>query len=94
MNNKNVPMETKALEIPDLALVELENKLTNLEHIVSTLEERLKTVSRPYNDNEPEATVAGTPLYSTTLGIRIDRSVTSVSNAIDRLRTILDYLEV
>lgn len=93
MNNKNVPMETQALEIPTV-LGELEDKLEILGQKINTLEERLKTVSRPYKDEEPEATVASTPLYSTTLGIRIDRSVTSASNAIDRISTILDYLEV
>lgn len=93
MNNKNVPMETQALEIPTV-LGELEDKLEILGQKINTLEERLKTVLRPYKDEEPEATVASTPLYSTTLGIRIDRSVTSVDNAIVRLRTILDYLEV
>lgn len=91
--NKNVPQETKALEIPN-ALNTLESKLETLGDIINTLEERLKNVSRPYKDEpEPEATGA-TPLYSTNLGIRIDRSVTSASNSIDRIRTILDYLEV
>lgn len=93
MKNKNVPMETKALEIP-LVLSELEDKLKILVDIIYTLEERLKNVSRPYKD-EPEPDVTGaTPLYYTNLGIRIDRSVTSASNSIERIRTILDFLEV
>lgn len=94
MNNKNVPMEDKALEIP-LVLSDLENKLNTLVQSIDTLEERLKTVLRPYKDQpEPEAIAGAAPLCSTTLGIRIDRSVTSASNAIDRISTILDYLEV
>jgi hypothetical protein len=109
MNNKNVPLETKALEIPDVALVELEDKLELLGQKINTLEERLKNVSRPY---EPcvraihkvsgpyevggleAAQVASASKYSTTLGMRIDKSVASVHTAVDRLRTILDCLEV
>lgn len=90
--NKNVPMETQALEIPTV-LGELENKLEILGQKINTLEERLKNVSRPYNEDVPDVT-ASAPLYSTTLGIRIDRSVTSASNAIDRISNILTYLEV
>ena len=94
MKNKNVPcQENKALEVYTV-LGELEDKLEVLGQKIDTLEERLKNVSRPYKD-EPEPDVTGaTPLYSTNLGIRIDRSVTSASNSIDRIRTILDSLEV
>jgi hypothetical protein len=93
MNNKNVPMETQALEIPNV-LGELEDKLEILGQKINTLEERLKNVSRPYKD-EPEPDVTGaTPLYYTNLGIRIDRSVTSAGNAVERIRNILDFLEV
>ena len=93
MNNKNAPTEDRALEIPNV-LNTLESKLETLESYINTLEERLKSVSRPYKDQpEPEA-IGGTPLYYTNLGIRIDRSVTSASNSIGRISTILDYLEV
>lgn len=90
--NKNIPQDTKALEIPTV-LGELEDRLEVLGQKINTLEERLKNVSRPYNDDEPEATAA-TPLYSTALGIRIDKSVTSAHNAIYRLKNIIDFLEV
>lgn len=94
MKNKNVPMEDKALEIP-LVLSDLENKLNTLVQSIDTLEERLKTVLRPYKDQpEPEAIAGAAPLYSTILGIRIDRSVTTTSNSIDRVNTILERLEV
>lgn len=93
MKNKNVPIEDKALEIP-LVLSDLENKLSILVDVIYTLEERLKSVSRPYKDEpDPEATAA-TPQYFTTLGIRIDKSVTSASNSVDRIKTIIDFLEV
>lgn len=93
MNNKNVPTEDKALEIPNV-LNTLESKLENLESYINTLEERLKSVSRPYKDQPDPEPISGTPLYYTNLGIRIDKSVTSVSNAIDRIGNILGYLEV
>lgn len=91
---EQAPTENRALEIP-LVLGELEDRLEILGQQINTLEERLKNVSRPYKDEpEPMAIAGATPLYYTNLGIRIDRSVTSASNSIDRIRTILDFLEV
>lgn len=92
MNNKNVPTEDRALEIPNV-LNTLESKLETLGEIIVTLEERLNNVSRPYKDDEPDATAAMPNCISPT-GQRIDKSVTRVENAIIRLRNILDYLEV
>lgn len=91
MNNKNVPTEDRALEIPNV-LNTLESKLETLGEIIVTLEERLNNVSRPYKD-APDATAA-MPNYISPTGQRIDKSVTRVENAIIRLGNIIDYLEV
>jgi hypothetical protein len=88
-----ITTETQALEIPNV-LGELEDKIEVLGTYIDTLEERLKSVLKPYKD-EPEPDITGaTPLYSTNLGIRIDRSVTSVQNANAKLQTILDLIQV
>lgn len=91
MKNKNVPVpeETKALEVYTV-LGELEDRLEVLGQKIDTLEDRLKNVSRPYNDDAPDVP-ASAPLYSANLSIRIDRSVTNVGNAIDRIKTILIF---
>lgn len=93
MNNKNVPTETKALEIPNV-LYTLESKLETLREIIVALEERLNNVSRPYKDEEPDPAAATPTLCSSPTGQRIDKSVTTVENAIIRLGNIIDYLEI
>lgn len=89
--NENVAQDIQALEIPN-ALNALENKLLTLGEVLKTLEERLSHVCRDFKDN-PDVTVAA-PVCYTKLGQRIDRSVTSVDNAITHVRTILELLEI